>query len=109
MACSSCSLCSDSLGFFSAAGAEREAECHRESSGREGGLLTGPLAQLSHRFPFPDGTNKPTSPVLQFPSHRPTAARSHTRGGLGSGRVQQSHQEGCEPRGSRCRALRALK
>lgn len=92
-----------------AAGAEREAEPQRGSSGHEGGLLTGAAGSALSPLPLSWGTNKPGSPMLQLPPHSPRAARSHPHWALGSGRVQRSHQEGCGPRGSHARALAALK
>lgn len=92
-----------------AAGAEREAEPQRGSSGHEGGLLTGAAGSALSPLPLSWGTNKPGSPMLQLPPQSPAAARCHPHGALGFGRARQSHQEGCGPRGSHAGGLRALK
>lgn len=98
-------LSSDSPGSSCSRWGRARSGAQRGSSGHEGGLLTGAAGSALSPLPLSWGTNKPGSAMLQLPPQSPAAARCHPHGAPGSGRAQQSHQEGSGARGSHAGAL----
>lgn len=73
-----------------AAGAKREEETHRGSCSREAGLLAGASGSTISPLPLSDGTNNPTSAMLQLLRRPPRCcpdAHSRPRRDRGSGQI----------------------